>query len=321
MAKTSTFTQDPYASGSNPFGVKRPSPQATSTQQSTSTEPLDGSYDAGQSAKEAANTAFQQGSQSGYASQIGAVNAGNANNSPYRGGLMQNFDQFGTSAEGLGRSSAYGSDNDSDVKNAQAAYYNMNHGDAGSSHNEQAALYNLYRGRIGTKNALSEQIGALPGQLSEEENLLKLNAGHELGQGLKSTRENYNHRGLLYSGMREGAEQQKKGQAASMLSSGLMGARRESANSQSKAEEAYAAVGLANQQESVQLANQAFETAHANQIARLQGMQQLGSGLGYAAGMYAGSRQPSSPMQSGQGIGEETSGPGAGRSLLMQGAY
>lgn len=177
---------------------------------------------------------------------------------------------------------------DRDVEGAANAYNQMYHGDRGTNHAEQEALYNMYRGRIGIKNSLAEQIDSLPSQLAQQEGILKLGAGQALGEGLRKTRENYNSRGLLYSGLREGGEQKKRQQVAGALSSGLMGAKRESANSMSAAENAYASVDLQNQQESLALAHQAFDTANSNNIARLQAMQQLGQGVGKAAGDLAG---------------------------------
>ena len=176
------------------------------------------------------------------------------------------------------------------VNEAAAAHAGL---DKGVSYNDNAALQNLYRGRLAEKNSLSEQIGALPGQEKQQESLLTGQAGQSLGQGLKNTRQNFNNRGLLYSGMRQAGEQQVKQGIASNLDSAISGSRKDSANALSSAQNAYASVDLQQAQQSLELANQAFDTANANNIARLQAMQQLGQGVGAAVGAYAGSRSPS----------------------------
>lgn len=177
---------------------------------------------------------------------------------------------------------------DADVRGAQRAYDEMTHPNSGTSGAEQQALYNMYLGRIGIKNSLAEQIAANSGQRTQAENDLRQSAGEALDTGLRHTRENYSRRGLLYSGQRETGELKERGAVASALESGLSGARRDSANSLSAAQNAYASVDLANQQESLKLANEAFDTASRNNIARMQAMQQLGHGLGSVVGYFAG---------------------------------
>lgn len=179
---------------------------------------------------------------------------------------------------------------DADQLGAIGAQWELSNPNAGTNGAEQSALLNMYRGRVGIKNSLAEQMAANPEQLSETESNLNQSAGQALGQGLENTRANFNQRGLLYSGQREMGEQKVKGAVAGELSSGLSGARRESANSMSAAQNAYASVDLANQQDALNRANEAFDTASRNNIARMQAMQQLGEGVGRAAGTYLGSR-------------------------------
>jgi hypothetical protein len=240
---------------------------------------------------------------------------------PYRGGLKSDFDfsgwtgSYDGSTEGEGQSpyandpesfgynSGGAGDSDADVRGAAQAAFELQHAGSGTSRADQQALLNMYKGRIATKNTLAEQIAGSDRNLREQEDLLTGAAGEALGSGLKNTRENFNSRGLLYSGLRQGGEQKVKQGVAGSLSSGISGAKRDAANAKSSAQNAYAAVGLQNAQESLQLAHQAFETATRNSIARLQAMQQLGSAAGSAIGTMAGSRQQSPSAPSNQPSG------------------
>lgn len=218
-----------------------------------------------------------------------ASQAGGAND-PYRGGLL-------TSYTGSGQSNAAQGDRDPDeaglaaLTNEDAAARAGQNDGVDYAHN--SALENVYQGRIGEKNSLAEEIGAAPGLLTQQQDVNKAVSGQALGQGLKETRQNFNNRGLLYSGAREGGEQSVKNQGASDLANSMAGSARDSANSTTAAKNAYASVDLASQQQTLNLATQSFDTANANNIARLQAMQQLGSGVGAAAGTIAGSYNPS----------------------------
>ncbi len=145
------------------------------------------------------------------------------------------------------------------------------------------------------KNSLSEQIAGSEENLKNAQDLNKSVSGSAIGEGLKNTRQNYNGRGLLYSGAREGGEQKVRSTGASQLASAMAGTARDSANSKSAAQNAYASVDLANQQEMIKRSEEAFDTANANSIARTQAMQQLGGGLGAAAGTYFGGRSSGGP--------------------------
>lgn len=183
---------------------------------------------------------------------------------------------------------AQGQSNDSDYKQMLRAQWERDNPNAGTSYAEQNALYNMYKGRVAKKNTLSDQIGGAGGLLQDQLGNLNAQAGADLNQGTKTARQNYNSRGLLYSGMREAGEQGVRGAVAGSLASGSANARRESENSVNAAKSAYSAVGLASEQEQIQLAQQAFDTANANSIARMQAMQQLGSSIGNVGGLAAG---------------------------------
>ena len=209
---------------------------------------------------------------------------------PYRGGLQ-------TSGFANAR---YSNDPDADVRGLQEVEFLKNQG-VGSiigGFNERAtAMADMYRSRINQKNALAEQIATAEGR-GKKNALTDVygEATRALGQGLKKTGENYNSRGLLYSGMREGAQEKVKAGVGAKLSSDIASTNREMANVAAKAKAAYASIGLQNQQQNVELANLAFETASRNNIARLQAYQQFWGGLGGAAGTVMGSM--SSPSSS-----------------------
>lgn len=188
---------------------------------------------------------------------------------------------------------------DSDYQNMLRAQWERDNPNAGTSGAEQNSLYNMYKSRVGLKNALGDQISNAPKQLQMEKDSLNQTAAAALDQGTRNTKQNYNSRGLLYSGMREGGEQAVRGAVAGQLASGMAGAERESNNATESAKSAYESIGLADQQENLRLSNQAFDTASANNIARLQAVQQLGYGLGQVAGTAYGSRNsaPTPSMQ------------------------
>ncbi len=230
----------------------------------------------------------------------------------YQGGLQTDF--TGSSANRLtpARDTTGATSNDSDVLAMQGLMNEDAQARAGKNdgvdfgHN--AALENMYSTRIGLKNSLAEQIGASSGLLNQEQDTNKLAAGSAIGEGLKNTRNNYNSRGLLYSGAREGGEQKVRSQGASQLAATMAATTRDSENSTNKAKAAYAAVDFANQQDTLNRANQAFDTANANNIARLQAFQQLGQGVGAAAGSIAGSysNRPQQTSTGGAGLIAQT---------------
>ncbi len=231
---------------------------------------------------------------------------------PYQGGLQTDFNPNYTYQDtNLGggrriRTPNYGVANpsgDADVAGAQQMTNEMEAARRGENQGvdfatNQAKL-DLYRSRIGIKNSLAERIARGGQDLESEKDDINAVGAQALDSGTRNTRRNYNSRGLLYSGMREGGEQSVRGAVSSQLARGMAGAERDVRGSTDAAKAAYASVGLANQQENLKQANAAFDTAHANNIARLQAMQQLGQGVGYAGGMAYGSlSNPSNPAAS-----------------------
>ncbi len=232
----------------------------------------------------------------------GRAYTGSQQTGAYRGGLLSDYrggaNTFVSGGDAQMRNNAALGDADSDVRGAAAAQNELDketQGDTGVSSAEQLANLNMYKSRIGLKNSLAEQISGSDDMVKQEQDLEKMTAGQAVGQGIKTTRQNYNSRGLLYSGMREGGEQNIRQAGSAQLASTMAASAREGANAKSAAENAYASVDLANQQEMLQRSNEAFDTANQNSIARRQAMQQLGAGVGAAVGSLAGSAAPSGP--------------------------
>lgn len=244
----------------------------------------------------------------------------------YQGGLQTDFSGSQTGINNAGDANNYGAtSNDSDVLEAQRLTnenFAASHGqNQGVDFNHNNALIDMYKTRIGLKNSLAEQIGAAPGLLNQEQDVNKAVSGQAVGEGLKNTRQNYNSRGLLYSGMREGGEGKVKAAGASQLANAMASTSRESANTLDAAKAAYASVDLASQQDHLDRANQAFDTANANNIARLQAMQQLGSGVGAAAGYAAGSYNSSGSNPTTNWNPEPLQNPGLGSQYTPQQNY
>ncbi len=215
----------------------------------------------------------------------------------YQGGLQTEFS--GTSGFQGGRYAGARS-LDSDVLSAQNIE-NQNARaragqDSGVDFASQNALLNMYKGRIQTKNALAESIAGNEGLRKDEISSVYGEAGAAAKAGTKRTRENFNARGLLYSGGREGGENAVRSAVGSKMASDISNTNRESAKALSTAKNAYASVGLQNAQESLKLADEAMTTSSKNNIARLQAYQQMYSGIGQVAGSIYGSYSKQSPV-------------------------
>lgn len=154
---------------------------------------------------------------------------------------------------------------------------------------------NKYLAQAGQRREMKGQLAGLGEVQGREERLLTNEANRAVDQGVKRTRENMNRRGLLYGGMREGGEAQVRAQGAATLSANLAGARRDYANQADAIKKSIASIGLANQQQQLEMANQVMESNMRNAIARRQAYQQLGEGVGYAAGAYFNRGQDEGP--------------------------
>lgn len=125
------------------------------------------------------------------------------------------------------------------------------------------------------------QMGQLAGQQSA---MLKDNITKSLDEGLDQTRKNYSARGLLYSGLRQGAEGNQRAQAASQYSQGVKGINNELRDQLNARKDLAASWGLQNYSQALQNSKELSNVQMQNAIARRQAASQLGQGLGYAAG-------------------------------------
>ncbi len=237
-----------------------------------------------------------------------------ASSNPYQGGLQTDFGNTAIRGQRFGVLDFDSSgSNDQDVRQAQKYQNMISNPNEGSDYNADNANLQMYRSRIGLKNSLAERIANGNMELQGDKDEITRSTNQALDEGTRNTRQNYNQRGLLYSGMREGGEQAVRGAVAGQYASGMAGAERDVGNEVQGAKAAYGAVDLASQQEQLKMANSAFDTAHANNIARLQAMQQLGQGVGYGAGVVAGgyNQQPAQSPTAGwnpQGLSQPALG-------------
>lgn len=136
----------------------------------------------------------------------------------------------------------------------------------------------------------------LPGMVSSAHGQIDKEGDLAMKSGIKSTRQNYNRRGLLYSGLREGGEQGVRGQVASKVSEQKGQANKDLAEMAKAKWNTVAQAGLQGYQDAVNKEAEIAGISLQNQVARAQAMQQLGSTVGYGAGTYMNYRQ-SNPSQ------------------------
>lgn len=218
---------------------------------------------------------------------------GSTSTQPYRADLQTSFQ--GAYDPGQNHASYYG-DTDSDVAHAQELtdILSQKHNDPNShaslgvdSAATQAQL-DAIKSRIALKNSLGSSIATNASREGQSEDVLKGDANQALASGVKNTQQNYNNRGLLYSGLREGGEQGVRAGVAGNLASGLSSTKREYSTLADQQKAAYAAVGQAQQAQQVQQATDTFNTVSANDIARQQAYQSLAGGVGQLAGAAYG---------------------------------
>lgn len=188
---------------------------------------------------------------------------------------------------------------------------------AGSTNTDvvRSAVTNL-RARAANRRGINASIAGMPDELAQEEKLLNQQAGQALDQGLSGTRKNYNRRGLLYSGLREGSEQGVRQSVANQLGSSIMQARQSSNDLMNKRKQAVASLGLASEKEALAAAEQQFQVNLQSSVARGQALQQLGYGLGQAGAAAYSGMQSDEPRGGGGGYGDRTSGQGSNRRLV-----
>lgn len=150
-------------------------------------------------------------------------------------------------------------------------------------------LSNLRNQITGEAQDFRKNLGSMA---DEQYGLLKEQTQEGLDQGLKQTRRNYNSRGLLYSGMRQGAEGSLRGEAASGLAQGRASINKGLEDAAFAKEAQAAAVGLENYKEMQARAEELYSAQVGATVAKLRAAQSLGQGLGQAGGYYYGSQSP-----------------------------
>lgn len=142
----------------------------------------------------------------------------------------------------------------------------------------------------------------MPGLMKEQENILQTDANRAIDSGVKGERTNYNNRGLLYSGMRQGAEGDVKARVAGELARSTADTRKRYEDTARSKENVAAQVGLAGYQEALRMAQDVYNLQSEKNIQNRQQMQQLGQAGGYAAGTYAsgGFNRPAQAQQAPQ---------------------
>ncbi len=230
---------------------------------------------------------------------MAALNLGNDPNA-YKTGLQNSFQTGGGTvnpAQPFGNPTFTGPNvgnlgDDQDVSQAKQianeeaqARAGMN---SGVSYNADDAVLSQLKARINAKNHLGSQIAGAQGLLDQELGNTKQSWNSALGEGLRNTRGNYADRGLGYSTARVGAEQDVRNQAGLGYASDVASEQSAAQNAVSKAMGQYAGVDQQTEAQNTALATQAFDISAQNQVARAQAQQQLGAGIGMAAGTAVG---------------------------------
>lgn len=130
---------------------------------------------------------------------------------------------------------------------------------------------------------------------NDQYGLLEKDVQRNLNKGLEQTRKNYSSRGLLYSGLRQGAEAQQRGQAASYLAESRSGIKSELMDMAAEKRKVAAAVGLAGFQQAQDSARELSNLQMQNAIARRRNAAALGQGIGYAVGAFYNPQTSSAP--------------------------
>lgn len=117
---------------------------------------------------------------------------------------------------------------------------------------------------------------------------IKSQAGSTLDQGLRDVRSGANNRGLLYSGLRQGAEQDYRGKVASTMAKQVAQSNADLSKRADSMDEIAANAKLQGMQQSMQAQAQVDRMAQENAVMRAQQMQQLTGAVGYGFGRWAG---------------------------------
>lgn len=172
----------------------------------------------------------------------------------------------------------------------------------------QSAGFNSYFDPLNPGQQLTEQLGTsaygfrqgLTGRENDASNDIKNQAGQALDQGIRQTRDAANSRGLLYSGLRQGAEQGVRGRVANAMASQINQSNAD-LNRAADARDTTATRAALGQADAAQAAQAEVDKANSeNAVFRAQQMQQL-SGAAMAGvaelghGLLSPSKSPYTP--------------------------
>jgi hypothetical protein len=118
-------------------------------------------------------------------------------------------------------------------------------------------------------------------------------ARDQLDQTLRQIRRNANARGLLFSGMRTGAEANARTKMASMLAQQRAEINKESDDLAQSKDTVAANIGLSGYENAIKRASDLYELESTNQARRRAALGQLGEGVGYGFGAYYSQKKPS----------------------------
>lgn len=130
----------------------------------------------------------------------------------------------------------------------------------------------------------------LPGMMKSASDQIQREGDLASEKGVRGTRQNFNRRGLLYSGLREGGEQDVRGRVASTMSSQKAQSNQELGKLAVAKYQTAAQAGLQGYQDAVNREAEIAGINLQNQVARAQVMQQLGQATGQGLGNYYGGR-------------------------------
>lgn len=165
----------------------------------------------------------------------------------------------------------------------------------------QSTGFNMYFDPLNPAQQLTEKLGTsahgfrqgLTGMQTDAANDIRNEAGSALDKGIRQTREGANSRGLLYSGLREGAEQGVRGRVANAMASQINQSNSD-LSKEADARDSTAAQAALGQAAAAQAAQAEVEKANSeNAVFRAQQMQQLTGAVGYGFGqLYGGAGGP-----------------------------
>lgn len=127
--------------------------------------------------------------------------------------------------------------------------------------------------------------------LQKEQQAQVQNRGREdLARQMSGVRQNFGTRGLLYSGLRRGAESQAAGNVAAQGAQQIAQGNALLSGQLEQAEGNAIQTGLQEQELKQREADRAYEQALAARAQKSQGMASAAGGIGSLAGMFAGGR-------------------------------